>query len=153
MRRKSPSTQMRRLSRTLAQKDSVTNIHIDLPSGKPPLSVISFLKEDDNSRHTDCVPRPESEAKTHVSDDTLSTFSCAGDFLPDETTDVNLIQAAGTDNEFVAVKRIARVLAKRRHVDPDSVMPKLLSLFEAQPGEKERSSSLPTGLGKSTAPL
>jgi hypothetical protein len=62
---------------------------------------------------------------------------------------VNLIQAAGTDNDLVAVRRIANVLAKRRHVDPETVMPKLLSLFDERAIEKEKSSSLPTGLGTS----
>ena len=82
-----------------------------------------------------------------MSDDTLSTFSCIGDLLPDETADVNLIEAAGTDNDFVAIKRIAHVLAKRRQVDPETVMPKLLELFAAQTVVGEKSSSLPVGLG------
>lgn len=93
-----------------------------------------------------------SEPKTSISDDTLSTFSCVGDLLPDETADLNLIEAAGTDNDFVAIKRIAHVLAKRRRVDADAVMPKLLELFAAQALESERSSSLPAGLGKSNPP-
>ena len=65
-----------------------------------------------------------------MSDDTISTFSCAGDLLPDEPTSTALIEVAGTDNEYVAVKRIAKVLARRRGVDPEDLMPKLLGLFE-----------------------
>jgi hypothetical protein len=127
----------------------MTDARVDMPSGKPPLANTSILGEQGISRHLEDTPRPESEAKSHVSADTLSTFSCAGDLLPDEAADVNLIQAAGTDNDLVAVRRIANVLAKRRHVDPDTVMPKLLSLFDERAIEKERSSSLPTVLGKS----
>lgn len=68
-------------------------------------------------------------ALEEVSDGTSSTFSCAGDLLPDEASDINLIEVAGTDNDFVATKRIAQVLAKRHHVDPDTIMPKLHDLF------------------------
>lgn len=157
MRRRSPSAQMRRLSKTL----TANGAHVDMPLGKPSLSSVSFLEEQDNRRRPEPkqrskptswpepVQRAESQAKTHCSDDTLSTFSCSGDLLPDEAADLNLIQAAGTDNDFVAIKRIAHVLAKRRHIDPDEVMPKLQELFGSDSIYEERSSSLPTGLGKS----
>ena len=81
-------------------------------------TTLSFTLEDSPFRQSDTL-----------SDDTLSTFSCVGDCLPDDATDVNLIDAAGTDNEMVAVKRIANILAKRRKVDVNIVLPKLLSLF------------------------
>ena len=141
---------MRRLSKTLTKKSSMTNIHADLPFGKPPLATVSFFDDQDNRRPREDALHQESDLKTHISDDTLSTFSCAGDLLPDEAADVNLIQAAGTDNDFVAIKRIANVLAKRRQVDPDAVMPKLQALFDAHSVADERSSSLPTGLGQSS---
>ena len=132
-------------------KDNTTsNAHIDLPTGRPPLADVSYLTEPDHSHQPEDSMRAASQAHTQASDDTLSTFSCAGDLLPDETTDVNLIEAAGTDNEFVAIRRIANVLARRRQLDPEIVMPKLQVLFDAQLSERERSSSLPTGLGKST---
>ena len=126
---------MKRLSRTLGQKGPTTNAHADLQYGKPPLSDFSFLTEQSVDHHVETTPRPDSAAKTNVSDDTLSTFSCVGDFLPDETADINLVQMAGTDNEVVAVRRIANFLAKRRlegHVAT----------------EKEGSSSSPIGLGE-----
>ena len=129
----------------------MNNIHTDLQFGKPPLTSVSFLEEQTNIKRLYSLPPPASEPKTSTSDDTLSTFSCVGDLLPDEAADVNLIEAAGTDNDFVAIKRIAQVLAKRRNIDSDTVMPKLLELFVAQSFESERrSSSLPTGLGKSS---
>ena len=148
MRRKSPSAQMRRLSKTLAAKGSLTNFDVDFPPGKPPLGNVPLLAEPKPMRPIEPVQTPASEPKTSISDDTLSTFSCLGGLLPDEAADVNLIQAAGTDNDFVAIKRIAHVLAKRRHIDPDDVMPKLLELFAARSLENERSFSLPSGLGK-----
>ena len=141
---------MRRLSKTLTKKSSMTSAHVDLPFGRPPLANVSFLDDEDSSRCHEAALFQDSEVKTHISDDTISTFSCAGDLLPDEAADVNLIQAAGTDNDYVAIKRIAKVLAKRRQVDPDAVMPKLQALFNAQYVANERSSSLPTGLGKSS---
>jgi hypothetical protein len=128
----------------------MTNVRVDLPFGKPPLATVSFLDDQDNSRPHEDALHQDSEVKTHISDGTLSTFSCAGDLLPDEAADVNLIQAAGTDNDFVAIKRIANVLAKRRQVDPDAALPKLQALFDAQSVANERSSSLPTCLGKSS---
>jgi len=103
----------------------MTNIHADLPFGTAPDVQPSTLAE------ASSLEGRVSEPKTSFSDDTLSTFSCAGDLLPDETADVNLIEAAGTDNDFVAIKRIANVLARRRNVDPSSVMPKLCELFDA----------------------
>ena len=127
----------------------MTSIHADLPFIGPPLPQVSFLDVQDNTPRAETRLQAVSEPKTSISDDTLSTFSCVGDLLPDETADVNLIEAAGTDNDFVAIKRIAQILAKRRHVDPDAVMPKLLELFAARALESERSSSLPAGLGKS----
>ena len=145
----SPSAAMRSLSKTLETKCSMTNIHDDLPFGTPPadmstLAAASILEQSDS-------PKAMSDPKASFSDDaSLSTFSCLGDLLPDETAgaDVDLIEAAGTDNDFVAIKRIAQVLAKRREVDPDAVMPKLLQLFAAQTFEFDRSSSLPNTCGK-----
>lgn len=160
---------MRRLSQTLTNKSIVSSVHYDLPFGTPvEMSLLERTRQNVEtspaSRTTtellhyahgpqeDNRAREVSEARKSLSDDTLSTFSCAGDLLPDETRDVNLIEVAGTDNDFVAIKRIAQVLAKRRHIDQDKIMPKLQQLFGTQdvepPLESERSSSLPGGLGK-----
>ncbi|KAI6795189.1 hypothetical protein KC332_g16800 [Hortaea werneckii] len=68
-----------------------------------------------------------------MSDDTTSTFSCAGDLFEHESGNVNLVNAAATDTDVVAVKRIAHVLARRRNIDAKVIMPKLLSLFDGGP--------------------
>lgn len=85
----------------------------------------------------DYLHRTASNPKNSISDDTMDTFSCEGDLLPDETADVNLIEVAGTDNDFIAIKRIAHVLAKRRRIDVEEIMPKLRELFAAQPAESD----------------
>ncbi|KAK3715578.1 hypothetical protein LTR37_007066 [Vermiconidia calcicola] len=193
MRRRSPSAKMRRLSRTLATKNSMMNIHPDLPFGTPPLAGLSVLQQQQheaqrvdagptdagnnrtrrnntgranmqykvtpgiergrlyapasNVERSDLAAQTACETKTSVSDDTFSTFSCAGDLLPDEAADVTLMEPTGTDHDLAAIKRIATVLAKRRGVDTDDVMPKLIELFVAQPFDNERSCSLPNDLG------
>ena len=109
----------------------MTNIHSDLPFGTPPAFLRSTLAEASGLEYSDIKSEP-ALSLSGDDDGTLSTFSCVGDLLPDETADVSLIEAAGTDNDFVAIKRIAQVLAKRRNVDPDTVMPPLLDLFAGQ---------------------
>ncbi|KAK5126283.1 hypothetical protein LTR85_010519 [Meristemomyces frigidus] len=148
MRQPSPSAQMRRLSRQLMSKKSMTNIHADLPFGTPPDGVPNTLVEAsiregrqgprNRSKRTE-TGRPFApdtrtcfSPKTSFSNDTCSTFSCVSDLLPDETPDANLAEAAGTDGDFVAIHRIANVLARRRNIDPSIIMPKLTKLFDAQ---------------------
>ena len=93
-----------------------------------------------------------SEPWMSLSDDTLSTFSCAGDLLPDEANGFNIVKPAETDKDFVAIKNIAHVLAKRRQVDPDKILPKLKELFGGGVDqsfiEEGRSSSLPDSLSR-----
>lgn len=139
---------MRRLSRTLTKKASLTHIHNELPFGTPPSRLHGTLSAVKQPDYGQLEPESILQPGTNFSDDTLSTFSCEGDLLPDEAADLNLIAVAGTDNDFVAIKRIAQVLVKRREVDLDTVMPKLLHLFAAETMYQERSSSLPTGLGE-----
>ena len=119
--------------------------HADVPvgtlnHGPSTLAEASFLEQQQRHHRLNVTSamannreRATSDPKTSFStDDTVSTFSCAGDLLPDEATDANLIEAAGTDNDFVAIKRIAHILARRRNIDIDGVMPKLLQMFAAQ---------------------
>ncbi|RMY76510.1 hypothetical protein D0864_09642 [Hortaea werneckii] len=128
-RQQSPSHEMRRLSKQLVAKKSFTNIHPDLPFGTPPGSVASTLAQ--------AMKWPEDGArsmpKDSMSDDTISTFSCAGDLFEHENCNVNLTNAAGTGTDVIAVKRVAHVLARRRNIDAKDVMPKLLTLFDAAP--------------------
>ena len=167
----SPSAPMKRLSRTLTAKASATNIYNDLPSTPTTLSEASILEECRKpgnepsspiwaseigtkrpADHTELdIFREAAERNPRSSDDVLSAFSSVGDFLPDETADINLIKAAGTDNDFVAIKRIAHVLAKRRNMDVNSIMPKLLDLFATHSWEDGSTvSKLPRGLRGNT---
>lgn len=120
---------MRRLSKQLTTKKSFTNIYPDLPFGTPPDTTASTLAQamkwpDDGARQ---MP------KESMSDDTVSTFSCVGDLFEYEDGNVNPMNATGTDNDVVAVQRIAHVLARRRNIDAKDVMPKLLTFFDAAP--------------------
>ncbi|KAI7283111.1 hypothetical protein KC345_g3107 [Hortaea werneckii] len=128
-RQQSPSHEMRRLSKQLVAKKSFTNVHPDLPFGTPPGTVASTLAQ--------AMKWPEDGArsmpKDSMSDDTISTFSCAGDLFEYENGNVNLLTAARPDNDVVAVKRIAHVLARRRNIDAKDVLPKLLTLIDAAP--------------------
>ena len=136
MRRKSPSADMRRLSKTLMSQGSS---YPDLPSGTltdgpSTLAEASYLEARSLQNRTRAISDP----KTSFSeDDTISTFSCAGDMLSDEAGDANFTEAAGIDNDFVAVTRIAKVLARRRNVDANVIMPKLLEMF-AVPSNAQR---------------
>lgn len=130
MRRKSPSADMRRLSKTLMSQPTS---YPDLPpgtltDGPSTLAEASYL----DARSSSDRNRAASEPKTSFSEDgSISTFSCAGDLLPDEAASAKLVEAAGSD-DFVAIKRIAQVLARRRNVDVEAIMPKLLDMFAAQ---------------------
>ncbi|RMX95596.1 hypothetical protein D0867_09212 [Hortaea werneckii] len=128
-RQQSPSHEMRRLSKQLTTKKSLTNIHPGLPFGTPPDTAASTLAQAMRSPEDDARPMPMES----VSDDTISTFSCAGDLFESENGNVNLMNAAGTDNDVVAVQRIAHVVARRRNIDTKDIMPKLLTLFDEAP--------------------
>ncbi|OQO01609.1 hypothetical protein B0A48_12645 [Cryoendolithus antarcticus] len=86
VRRTSPSAKMARLSRTLRKKSSKTSVHADLAdlslSTPPDLPTSrSFLSKVDN------VIGRGSEWQS-FSDDSQSTFSCPGDLLPEELSDL-----------------------------------------------------------------
>ncbi|KAI7528606.1 hypothetical protein KC331_g15662 [Hortaea werneckii] len=133
-RQQSPSHEMRRLSKQLTTKKSFTNIHPDLPFGTPPDTAASTLAQAMKWPEDDARPMPMES----MSDDTISTFSCAGDLFESENGNVNLMNAAGMDNDVDAVQRIAHVVARRRNIDTKDIMPKLLTLFdEAAPTSTE----------------
>ncbi|KAK4549077.1 hypothetical protein LTR36_007533 [Oleoguttula mirabilis] len=138
-RQPSPSAQMRRLSKQLISKKSMTNIHTDLPFGTPPDAIPSTLAEasklEGQAANNECKRvatglRSMFSPKTSFSDETCSTFSCVSDLLPDEV--VNVIETAGTEDELVAIKRVANVLARRRDIDPSTTVSKLSELFGSQ---------------------
>lgn len=127
---------MRRLSTQLTSDKSMTSIiHADLPFDTPlnalpsTLAEASELETHEEARSTSKRARagskPTSEPKTSFSDETVSTFSCVSDLLPDETNDV----AMEHKNDAALIARIAQALAHRRQIDPASLMPKLAELL------------------------
>lgn len=127
------------ISRQLAQKKSMTNIHADLPFGTPPakdmrfsLTNMSMLEQQAAVRRR---KRPANGSNT--TDDTFSAFSCAGDLLPDEVRTHQIPTDHITeDHDMADVESIAHALARRRGVAPSQVMPQLLDLFGASPKGK-----------------
>jgi len=115
----------------------MTSIHVDLPFGTPPDAMPSTLAEAsllEQQAERGLDLRAEaglhspSEPRNSFSDETFSTFSFAGDVWSDANADTEAAECTGDENELFAIKRIATVLARRRHINPDEVMPKLLDL-------------------------
>ncbi|RMX82497.1 hypothetical protein D0869_06013 [Hortaea werneckii] len=117
------------LEKTRRWEDKAYGSQRDLPFGSPPDTAASTLAQAMKWLEDDVRPMPMES----MSDDTTSTFSCAGDLFESENGNVNLMNAAGTDNDVVAVQRIAHVVARRRNIDTKDIMPKLLNLFDEAP--------------------
>ena len=159
---------MRRLSQTLKNKSSMSYVHEELPFGTP--FDVSVLEQTRQPGETLSADRPGTALSQYppfegglnhsfglselgTSLGSLSTFSCAGDPLPDETAAAVLVKPPDTASDFVAMQLIAQALAKRRGVDPESIMPKLNKLFAGDvitsSACNSKSSSVPNVLGKS----
>lgn len=128
MRRKSPSSKMRRLSRTLNTRAAKTTAYPYLPSGTPPSTSASIL--------TPVVveERAGSEPKTSMSDDdTFSTFSSIGDFLPDEVVEEpqnHTVRADAADWAFE--RRMESAAATRKPLTLKMKASGFLSKFKPQ---------------------
>lgn len=145
----SPSAEMRRLSTRMTLASSNSNLHLNFAVGTPrDVSILEQRTQHSPARKSSAAlpeyppmqPVPSSyrtENDISLSNASVSAFSCDGDLLPDETSDLSLIQVAGTDNDLVAMSRIAQILAKRRKVDPDAIMDKLTKLFNDEPLDSE----------------
>lgn len=140
----SPSARMAKLSKKLTKKTSKTSILADLPFGSPPpnlpstsLLQASYLEEASFIEKMRAERQQQSAADVRVSfsDDTASTFSCAGDFLPDEASEQGLRISSEqiepvVDNEMVEIRRMAATISRRRGVSAESIVPRLLELFQ-----------------------
>lgn len=139
----SPSAKMAKLSKKLTKKTSKTSIHADLPFGSPPPKLpstsflqTSYLEETSLIEKTRADKQQQSaiDARVSFSDDTTSTFSCAGDFLPDEASDKGLrvsseqVGSAG-DSDMAEIRQMAVNLSRQRGVSAESIIPRLLELF------------------------
>lgn len=142
----SPSARMAKLSKKLTKNVSKTSILAELPFGTPPphISSTSLLQAsylEDQARLLGLEQNSagsQSHAKDGVrvslSDDTTSTFSCAGDLLPDEANEkkVHCVDPAfehGPDNDIEDIRHMAATISSRRGIDAETVMPRLIDLF------------------------
>ncbi|KAF7196188.1 hypothetical protein HII31_02589 [Pseudocercospora fuligena] len=145
----SPSDKDKRMSLRLAPKKSVTNIHADLPFGTPPLDTRFSLTNAsalEQQARRQGRKRAATSSTITTSDDTFSTFSCEGDLLPDETITFGPAPSANVD-DFSSIAQIAHAVARRRNVDPSTVLPQLLDLFDANGEAGRRNASMPINFG------
>lgn len=150
----SPSNKDRRMSRQLAQKKSMTNIHADLPFGTPPdgeqefsLANVSMLDQRPAIRRH---KRPTHGSNT--TNDTFSAFSSAGDLLSDEgTTHTAHVEDSDDNKDIADIENLANALARRRGVEPSHFMPQLLNLIGVNTSGKSCpiSPGLPQGVCQS----
>lgn len=145
----SPSARMVKLSKKLTKKVSKTSILAELPFGTPPahahstsLLQASYLEDQDGLLSSEKKPtgsqsQMKEEVRVSFSDDTLSTFSCAGDLLPDEANEKELHHSDRafeyvSDNDMEDIRRMAATISSRRGPDAEVVMPRLLDLSRPQ---------------------
>lgn len=152
LRTASPSAKMARLSKRLAKKASKTSIHAELPFGSPPPNIpstsllqASYLEDQAKLEQTKVEDRPQAaaEARVSFSDDTASTFSCAGDFLPDETGERLPLSSTSQpfpDSDILELRQMAATISRRRDVNIESVMPRLVEMFRSPSSPEEPSS-------------
>lgn len=143
----SPSARMAKLSRKLTKKISKTSILAELPFGTPPphihgtsLLQASYMEDQARlleKRPAESQPQTRDEPRVSFSDSTTSTFSCAGDLLPDESNDKGFHSGGPSfddvsDNDIEDIRQMAATISSRRGIDTESVMPRLLDLFRPQ---------------------
>jgi hypothetical protein len=140
----SPSAKMAKLSKKLTKKISKTSLlaELHIPLGTPPpphlpstsLLQASYLEDQANAlerKRSDTQAQSVAEPRVSISDDTTSTFSCAGDFLPDEASDkgVHAHSEHVSDSDVDEIRKMAVAISSRRGVNAESIMPRLLELF------------------------
>jgi hypothetical protein len=82
-------------------------------------------------KRSDTQAQSVAEPRVSISDDTTSTFSCAGDFLPDEASDkgIHAHSEHVSDSDVDEIRKMAVAISSRRGVNAESIMPRLLELF------------------------
>jgi len=142
----SPSAMMAKLSKKLTKKVSKTSILAELPFGTPPphvnsTSLLQASYLEDQNRLLSLEKKPaesqsqmKEEVRVSLSDDTTSTFSCAGDLLPDEANEKRVHHGDiafenASDDDIEDIRRMAATISSRRGIDAEAVMPRLLDLF------------------------
>jgi hypothetical protein len=173
---------MVKLSKKLTKKVSKTSILAELPFGTPPPHVpstsllqTSYLEDQDRllsleKRPAENQPQMKEEVRISFSDDTTSTFSCAGDLLPDEVNEKGVHDGDTafehmSNNDIEDIRRMAATISTRRGIDAEVVMPRLLDLFRSQEpannahaqhlnqGQLQRVATAPITSASTTAPV
>jgi len=134
----SPSHKMATLSHQL----SVTSVHQELPFGSPPTSVLAKTFDEvpwpetgkggneatDQGHEQESFGRTESRSAA-ASSSIYSTFSCAGDSLPDETAEDTVRNLPAFD-DTEEVLRMANLIAQKRGIKADILVPRILKLCD-----------------------
>ena len=104
---------MAKLSKKLTKKITKTSLlaELHIPLGTPPpphlpstsLLQASYLEDQANMLEIKRSETQVAEPRVSISDDTTSTFSCAGDFLPDEASDKGIHSNSGRVSDNLAV--------------------------------------------------
>jgi hypothetical protein len=146
----SPSAKMAKLSKKLTKKISKTSLlaELHIPLGTPPpphllstsLLQASYLEDQANMlerNRSESQPQSAVETRVSISDDTTSTFSCAGDLLPDEASDKGVhincpAHEIVSDSDADEIRKMAYAISSKRGVNAESIMPRLLELFRPQ---------------------
>ena len=126
----------------LSHKLSVTSVHEDLPFGSPSTSLLAKTLHEpsileavpDNSETSDTACQQDGLGKTRArsaaaSSSTYSTFSSAGDDLPDETVE-DTVRNLPISSDMDEVLRIANLIAQKRGISADILVPKILKLCD-----------------------
>ncbi len=92
--------------------------------------------------------RKMSKEDPSSSDNTVSTLSFDDIVRSHRTADACHIDAIGADEDLVAIKRMAQVIAKRRQIDTDEVVLKLTKLFKIDSYDVEGNDRHLRSLGK-----
>jgi hypothetical protein len=71
---------------------------------------------------------PAAAARTSLSEDTASTFSCTGDLLPDEQT----LTGVSSGKEVLTFMQVAKAFAEQQGLNASVIAPKLIALFEKE---------------------
>lgn len=141
-RESSPSAKLVRLSRKLTEKASSTSLGAALPLVSHPAEMPSAqafppLGEgpqiDSYAAKSTVGPHADVEQPTSLSDDTDSTFSCAGDLLPEEVDERTMPESgrqyASTTNDEAELQQMALAVSRPRGISEESVLPKIMQLF------------------------
>ncbi|OCK82414.1 hypothetical protein K432DRAFT_391254 [Lepidopterella palustris CBS 459.81] len=114
----------------LSKKFSRTNFHDDLPFGTPP----SKHYHHSLSQRAKSDSRSQAVANHDDHSDVYSTFSSIGDPLPDELDNSTpvLLDARAQGEDFAAIRDIASLIARRRGMKIESLLPKLMDLLSSE---------------------